>query len=215
MRYFKSCHLISVLFLSFYLYGCSSVTVNNESVQHSLITDKQVKEYVSQWHLQQESIGRLTAMEDDLQLLIMTLSSQSELTENPPLLMQNKTDITYGNQPSQNLEPTALNNTPEVKTPNLQNSELTLTDETKIGAQLGWYLKPELVKARVERLKQLYPSAFTQFNFTMFERKNNNMTLYGLRVGPFKSDAQVSAFCYLANQLDQVCNIAAFVGKPI
>lgn len=215
MRYFKSCHLISVLFLSFYLYGCSSATVNNESVQHSLITDKQVKEYVSQWHLQQESIGRLTAMEDDLQLLIMALSSQSELTENPPLLMQNKTDITYGNQPSQNLEPTALNNTPEVKTPNLQNSELTLTDETKIGAQLGWYLKPELVKARIERLKQLYPSAFTQFNFTMFERKNNNMTLYGLRVGPFKSDAQVSAFCYLANQLDQACNIAAFVGKPI
>ncbi len=215
MRYFKSCHLISVLFLSFYLYGCSSVTVNNESVQHSLITDKQVKEYVLQWHLQQESIGRLTAMEDDLQLLIMALSSQSELTENPPLLMQNKTDITYGNQPSQNLEPTALNNTPEVKTPNLQNSELTLTDETKVGAQLGWYLKPELVKARVERLKQLYPSAFTQFNFTMFERKNNNMTLYGLRVGPFKSDAQVSAFCYLANQLDQACNIAAFVGKPI
>ena len=215
MRYFKSCHLISVLFLSFYLYGCSSATVNNESVQHSLITDKQVKEYVLQWHLQQESIGRLTAMEDDLQLLIMALSSQSELTENPPLLMQNKTDITYGNQPSQNLEPTALNNTPEVKTPNLQNSELTLTDETKIGAQLGWYLKPELVKARVERLKQLFPSAFTQFNFTMFERKNNNMTLYGLRVGPFKSDAQVSAFCYLANQLDQACNIAAFVGKPI
>jgi hypothetical protein len=215
MRYFKSCHLISVLFLSFYLYGCSSATVNNESVQHSLITDKQVKEYVLQWHLQQESIGRLTAMEDDLQLLIMALSSRSELTENPPLLMQSKTDITYGNQPSQNLEPTALNNTPEVKTPNLQNSELTLTDETKIGAQLGWYLKPELVKARVERLKQLYPSAFTQFNFTMFERKNNNMTLYGLRVGPFKSDAQVSAFCYLANQLDQACNIAAFVGKPI
>lgn len=215
MRYFKSCHLISVLFLSFYLYGCSSATVNNESVQHSLITDKQVKEYVSQWHLQQESIGRLTAMEDDLQLLIMALSSQSELTENPPLLMQSKTDITYGNQPSQNLEPTALNNTPEVKTPNLQNSELTLTDETKIGAQLGWYLKPELVKARVERLKQLYPSAFTQFNFTMFERKNNNMTLYGLRVGPFKNDAQVSTFCYLANQLDQACNIAAFVGKPI
>ena len=215
MRYFKSCHLISVLFLSFYLYGCSSATVNNESVQHSLITDKQVKEYVSQWHLQQESIGRLTAMEDDLQLLIMALSSQSELTENPPLLMQSKTDITYGNQPSQNLEPTALNNTPEVKTPNLQNSELTLTDETKVGAQLGWYLKPELVKARVERLKQLYPSAFTQFNFTMFERKNNNMTLYGLRVGPFKNDAQVSAFCYLASQLDQACNIAAFVGKPI
>ncbi|MBB1441920.1 SPOR domain-containing protein [Pseudoalteromonas sp. SG43-3] len=184
-------------------------------MQHSLITDKQVKEYVSQWHLQQESIGRLTAMEDDLQLLIMALSSQSELTENPPLLMQSKIDITYGNQPSQNLEPTALNNTPEVKTPNLQNSELTLTDETKIGAQLGWYLKPELVKARVEKLKQLYPSAFTQFNFTMFERKNNNMTLYGLRVGPFKNDAQVSAFCYLANQLAQVCNIAAFVGKPI
>tara|TARA_R110000744_G_scaffold239067_1_gene356474 strand:+ start:464 stop:1111 length:648 start_codon:yes stop_codon:yes gene_type:complete len=215
MRYLKSCHLISVLFLSFYLYGCSSATVNNESVQHSLITDKQVKEYVLQWHLQQESIGRLTAMEDDLQLLIIALSSQSELTENPPLLMQSKIDITYGNQPSQNLEPTALNNTPEVKTPNLQNSELTLTDETKIGAQLGWYLKPELVRARVERLKQLYPSAFTQFNFTMFERKNNNMTLYGLRVGPFKSDAQVSAFCYLANQLDQACNIAAFVGKPI
>ncbi|MEI8618090.1 hypothetical protein P4S63_15965 [Pseudoalteromonas sp. B193] len=45
-------------------------------MQHSLITDKQVKEYVSQWHLQQESIGRLTAMEDDLQLLIMALSSQ-------------------------------------------------------------------------------------------------------------------------------------------
>lgn len=215
MRYFKSCHLISVLFLSFYLYGCSSATVNNESVQHSLITDKQVKEYVSQWHLQQESIGRLTAMEDDLQLLIMALSSRSELTENPPLLMQNKTDITYGNKPSQNLEPTALNNTPEVKTSNLQDSEPTLTDETKIGAQLGWYLKPELAKARVERLKQLYPSAFTQFNFTMFERKNNNMTLYGLRVGPFKNDTQVSAFCYLANQLDQACNIAAFVGKPI
>jgi len=215
MRYFKSCNLISVLFLSFYLYGCSSATVNNESVQHSLITDKQVKEYVSQWHLQQESIGRLTAMEDDLQLLIMALSSQSELTENPPLLMQNKTNITYGNQPSQSLEPTALNNTPEVKTPNLQNSEPTSTDETKIGAQLGWYLKPELVKARVEKLKQLYPSALTKFNFTIFERKNNNMTLYGLRVGPFKNDDQVNAFCYLANQLDQACNIAAFVGKPI
>ena len=215
MRCFRNFHLILTLLIPFGLYGCTSATVKQESTQHTLITDKQVKEFVSQWHMQQDSIAKLTAMEADLQLLIMALSSQSELSENPPLLTQNKPDITYSNEAVKPLEPTTVNSLSEAKLSTPQNLDLALIGESKVGAQLGWYLNPDFAIAKVTKLKAFYPNAFSQFSFAVFENKKSNITLYGLRVGPFKSNAEVSMFCYLVNQLDQACDIAAFIGKPI
>ena len=78
-----------------WLSGCSSINANSVEQQPALISDQQVKEYVQQWHSQQESITRLAAMEEDLQLLIMALSSQTDIAENPAVLREDNVTVAH------------------------------------------------------------------------------------------------------------------------
>jgi hypothetical protein len=205
---------------TFFISACSSLEDSKDDNTSSLFSDEQIKTYVKQWESQQDSIARLTAMEADLQLLITALSSQSELAENPQSLRQKTVDIHHSNQaiPAEKMQ-TAKEATTE-QGESLANEQPwsqmhTLSTNTPLGAQLGWYLKPELVKNQIEKLNRDYPNAFNQFSFTMYERINNGVTLYGLRAGPFKNNDEVNLFCYLAESMGQVCSNVPFLGKAI
>ena len=200
----------ALITITILLNGCSSNTHDPEK-QPALISDQQVKEYVQQWHSQQDSINRLAAMEADLQLLIMALSADTNIAENPVALRQNDVAVVHNsgevNKPleSETTEPTLT----------AANPEASNLNDSLPGAQLGLYLKPQLVRTKIARLHRQYPNAFNQLNFVMTERQNKGVTLYGLRVGPFKSYTEANTFCSLAQNLGQKCLSAPFVGQPL
>ncbi|MFK3866167.1 SPOR domain-containing protein [Pseudoalteromonas rhizosphaerae] len=176
--------------------------------QSALISDQQVKEYVQQWHSQQESITRLAAMEEDLQLLIMALSSQTDIAENPAVLREDNVTVAHYDEKIQT--PDTANSSKTI-----ENRPFPLYDNSLPGAQLGLYLKPQRVRTQIARLQQQYPQAFSQLDFVMTERHNKGVTLYGLRVGPFQNYTEANLFCSLAQNLGQKCLSAPFVGQPL
>ncbi|MFY8328940.1 SPOR domain-containing protein [Pseudoalteromonas sp. ZZD1] len=190
------------------LSGCANNNTNQVDNKPSLISDQQVKEYVEQWQQQQDSISRLAEMEGDLKLLIMALSSNSQLAQTPVELRSESVDVVH-----------QINNMavqPQGNTiPKTTNQPSNLLNDALPGAQLGLYLKPQLVKSQIARLYREYPQAFSQLGFVMTERKNKGVTLYGLRVGPFKDYTQANAFCLIAQKMGQRCLSAPFVGQPL
>ncbi|WP_259399169.1 SPOR domain-containing protein [Pseudoalteromonas sp. SG43-7] len=191
-----------------WLSGCSSINANPVEQQPALISDQQVKEYVQQWHSQQESITRLAAMEEDLQLLIMALSSQTDIAENPAVLREDNVTVAHYAEKIQ--IPDTANSSKTI-----ENRPLPLYGNSLPGAQLGLYLKPQRVRTQIARLQQQYPQAFSQLDFVMTERHNKGVTLYGLRVGPFQNYTEANLFCSLAQNLGQKCLSAPFVGQPL
>lgn len=186
--------------------GCAMNESRHAEDSSSLISDQQVKEYVAQWQQQQGSINRLASMENDLKLLIMALSSNSQLAQSPSELRSERVDIRHAN------EPTQIDNSTVVAEPDvMQGAQST----SLAGAQLGLYLKPDLVKSQIVRLHREYPLAFKQLNFLMIQRENRGVTLYGLRVGPFQNYTEANTFCLIAKSMGQKCLSAPFVGKPI
>lgn len=200
----------ALITITILLNGCSS-NINKPEKQPALISDQQVKEYVQQWHSQQDSINRLAAMEADLQLLIMALSADTNIAENPASLRQTDVAVVHSsgevNKPleSETTEPTLT----------AANPEASNLNDSLPGAQLGLYLKPQLVRTKIARLHRQYPNAFSQLSFVMTERQNKGVTLYGLRVGPFQNYNEANVFCSLAQNLGQKCLSAPFVGQPL
>ena len=188
--------------------GCSSINANPVEQQPALISDQQVKEYVKQWHSQQESITRLAAMEEDLQLLIMALSSQTDIAENPAVLREDNVTVAHYAEKIQTPDTANSSKTIENRPQRLYNNSLP-------GAQLGLYLKPQIVRTQITKLQQQYPQAFSQLDFVMTERQNKGVTMYGLRVGPFQNYTEANLFCSLAQSLGQKCLSAPFVGEPL
>lgn len=201
----------ALITLTILLNGCSR-NVNKPEEQPALISDQQVKEYVQQWHSQQDSINRLAAMEEDLQLLIMALSADTNIAENPAVLRQNDVAIVHS---SDDLQLSQLNNAANQQTQAPANNYQPHLTDPLPGAQLGLYLKPQRVKTQIVRLQQQYPQAFSQLSFVMTERQNKGVTLYGLRVGPFQNYNEANIFCSLAQNLGQKCLSAPFVGQPL
>ncbi|MGB6141880.1 MAG: SPOR domain-containing protein [Pseudoalteromonas rhizosphaerae] len=191
-----------------WLSGCSSINANPVEQQPALISDQQVKEYVQQWHSQQESITRLAAMEEDLQLLIMALSSQTDIAENPAVLREDNVTVAHYAEKIQTPDTANSSKTIENRPQPLYNNSLP-------GAQLGLYLKPQRVRTQITKLQQQYPQAFSQLDFVMTERQNKGVTMYGLRVGPFQNYTEANLFCSLAQSLGQKCLSAPFVGEPL
>jgi len=200
----------ALITITILLNGCSS-NAHDPEKQPALISDQQVKEYVQQWHSQQDSINRLAAMEADLQLLIMALSADTNIAENPASLRQTDVAVVHSsgevNKPleSETTEPTLT----------AANPEASNLNDSLPGAQLGLYLKPQLVRTKIARLHRQYPNAFSQLSFVMTERQNKGVTLYGLRVGPFQNYNEANVFCSLAQNLGQKCLSAPFVGQPL
>lgn len=200
----------ALITITILLNGCSS-NANKPEKQPALISDQQVKEYVQQWHSQQDSINRLAAMEADLQLLIMALSADTNIAENPASLRQTDVAVVHSRgEVNKSLE--SKTTEPTLTAANLEASNL---NDSLPGAQLGLYLKPQLVRTQIARLHRQYPNAFSQLSFVMTERQNKGVTLYGLRVGPFKSYTEANTFCSLAQNLGQKCLSAPFVGQPL
>lgn len=191
-----------------WLSGCSSINANSVEQQPALISDQQVKEYVQQWHSQQESITRLAAMEEDLQLLIMALASQTDIAENPAVLREDNVTVAHYADKIQTLDTANSSKT-------VENRPLPLYGNSLPGAQLGLYLKPQRVRTQITKLQQQYPQAFSQLDFVMTERQNKGVTMYGLRVGPFQNYNEANVFCSLAQNLGQKCLSAPFVGQPL
>ncbi|MBB1300873.1 SPOR domain-containing protein [Pseudoalteromonas sp. SR44-8] len=191
-----------------WLSGCSSINANSVEQQPALISDQQVKEYVQQWHSQQESITRLAAMEEDLQLLIMALSSQTDIAENPAMLRDD--NVTVAHYAEKKQTPDTANSSKKI-----ENRPQPLYNNSLPGAQLGLYLKPQRVRTQITKLQQQYPQAFSQLDFVMTERQNKGVTMYGLRVGPFQNYTEANLFCSLAQSLGQKCLSAPFVGEPL
>ena len=200
----------ALITITILLNGCSS-NAHDPEKQPALISDQQVKEYVQQWHSQQDSINRLASMEADLQLLIMALSADTNIAENPASLRQTDVAVVHSsgevNKPleSETTEPTLT----------AANPEASNLNDSLPGAQLGLYLKPQLVRTQRARLHRQYPNAFSQLSFVMTERQNKGVTLYGLRVGPFQNYNEANVFCSLAQNLGQKCLSAPFVGQPL
>ena len=201
-----------IITATIWLNGCSSLNDKSPEKQPALISDQQVKEYVKQWHSQQESISRLAAMEADLQLLIMALSSDTEIAENPVILRQNDTAVLHSNA---DVQPSLANIEADKKIQRATSINQQQLSDSLPGAQLGLYLKPQLVRSQIARLHRQYPRAFSQLDFVMTERQNKGVILYGLRVGPFQSYSEANAFCFLAQSLGQKCLSAPFVGEPL
>ncbi|MBE0376074.1 SPOR domain-containing protein [Pseudoalteromonas prydzensis] len=200
----------ALITITILLIGCSS-NAHDPEKQPALISDQQVKEYVQQWHSQQDSINRLAAMEADLQLLIMALSANTDIAENPAALRQNDVAVVHNSgEVSKPLES-------ETTEPTLTaaNPEASNLNDSLPGAQLGLYLKPQLVRTKITRLHRQYPNAFSQLSFVITERQNKGVTLYGLRVGPFQNYNEANVFCSLAQNLGQKCLSAPFVGQPL
>ncbi|BDF95074.1 SPOR domain-containing protein [Pseudoalteromonas sp. KAN5] len=199
----------ALITITILLNGCSSKAHEPEK-KPALISDQQVKEYVQQWHSQQESIERLAVMEADLQLLIMALSSNTEIAENPVVLRQTSTAAVHSRDDI--IAPGADIKSKE-QTQLAASNEQPYSSDSLPGAQLGLYLKPEIVRTQIARLQREYPQAFSQLDFVMTERQNKGVTLYGLRVGPFKNYTEANLFCSLAQNLGQKCISAPFVGQ--
>jgi len=186
--------------------GCAMNESRKVDDSSSLISDQQVKEYVAQWQQQQDSINRLANMENDLKLLIMALSSNSQLAQGPSELRSEREDVLYGNQATKTDKNMAVAES---------DAMLGTQSDSLAGAQLGLYLKPELVKLQIVRLHKEYPHAFKQLDFLMTERENKGVTLYGLRVGPFQDYTEANTFCLIAKSMGQKCLSAPFVGQSI
>lgn len=203
-------HITLRIWFTFMLAALMAGCVMNESSHaedsSSLISDQQVKEYVAQWQQQQGSINRLANMENDLKLLIMALSSNSQLAQGPSEFRSERVDILHANEPAQTDKSMAVAESVGIQ--GAQSASLA-------GAQLGLYLKPELVKSQIVRLHREYPHAFKQLDFLMIQRENKGVTLYGLRVGPFQNYTEANTFCLIAKSMGQKCLSAPFVGKPI
>lgn len=192
------------LMLAVLMAGCAMNESHEVDDSSSLISDQQVKEYVAQWQQQQGSINRLASMENDLKLLIMALSSNSQLAQGPSELRSERVDVLHGNQATQ------------TDKSNVVGESIYLTKSDSLaGAQLGLYLRPELVKLQIVRLHREYPHAFKQLDFLMTQRENKGVTLYGLRVGPFQDYTEANTFCLIAKNMGQKCLSAPFVGQPI
>lgn len=201
----------ALITITILLNGCSS-NAHDPEKQPALISDQQVKEYVQQWHSQQDSINRLAAMEADLQLLIMALSADTNIAENPAALRQNDVAVVHSRDDI-NLPPLSETSAEQSQVPN--NINQSYLNDSLPGAQLGLYLKPQLVRTKIARLHRQYPNAFSQLSFVMTERQNKGVTLYGLRVGPFQNYNEANVFCSLAQNLGQKCLSAPFVGQPL
>jgi len=145
-------------------------------------------------------------MENDLKLLIMALSSNSQLAQGPSELRSERVDILHGNQAIKTDKRAVVAES---------DAMLATQSDSLAGAQLGLYLKPELVKLQIIRLHKEYPHAFKQLDFLMTERENKGVTLYGLRVGPFQDYTEANTFCLIAKSVGQKCLSAPFVGQPI
>jgi len=191
------------LMLAVLMAGCA-MNESHEVDDSSLISDQQVKEYVAQWQQQQGSINRLASMENDLKLLIMALSSNSQLAQGPSELRSERVDVLHGNQATQTDKSNVVG-----------ESIYQTKSDSLAGAQLGLYLRPELVKLQIVRLHREYPHAFKQLDFLMTQRENKGVTLYGLRVGPFQDYTEANTFCLIAKNMGQKCLSAPFVGQPI
>ncbi len=189
------------------LSGCSSQH-NQAENKPLLISDSQVKEYVEQWQQQQDSISRLAEMEGDLKLLIMALSSNSQLAQTPVELRSESVDVVHQTN-NTDVKPQGNTALKMAKQPS------SILNGTLPGAQLGLYLRPQLVKSQIARLHREYPQAFNQLEFVMTERQNKGVTLYGLRVGPFEDYTQANAFCLIAQNMGQKCLSAPFIGQPL
>ncbi|MDP2634862.1 MULTISPECIES: SPOR domain-containing protein [unclassified Pseudoalteromonas] len=192
------------LMLAVMMAGCAMNESHEVDDSSSLISDQQVKEYVAQWQQQQGSINRLASMENDLKLLIMALSSNSQLAQGPSELRSERVDVLHGNQATQTDKSNVVG-----------ESIYQTKSDSLAGAQLGLYLRPELVKLQIVRLHREYPHAFKQLDFLMTQRENKGVTLYGLRVGPFQDYTEANTFCLIAKNMGQKCLSAPFVGQPI
>ncbi|MGB1290833.1 MAG: SPOR domain-containing protein [Pseudoalteromonas sp.] len=192
------------LMLAVLMAGCAMNESHEVDDSSSLISDQQVKEYVAQWQQQQGSINRLASMENDLKLLIMALSSNSQLAQGPSELRSERVDVLHGNQATQTDKSNVVG-----------ESIYQTKSDSLAGAQLGLYLRPELVKLQIVRLHREYPHAFKQLDFLMTQRENKGVTLYGLRVGPFQDYTEANTFCLIAKNMGQKCLSAPFVGQPI
>lgn len=192
------------LMLAVLMAGCAMNESRKVDDSSSLISDQQVKEYVAQWQQQQDSINRLANMENDLKLLIMALSSDSQLAQGPPELRSERVNVLHGNQATQTDKSNVVG-----------ESIYQTKSDSLAGAQLGLYLRPELVKLQIVKLHKEYPHAFKQLYFLMTERENKGVTLYGLRVGPFQDYTEANTFCLIAKSVGQKCLSAPFVGQPI
>ncbi|TGE80016.1 SPOR domain-containing protein [Pseudoalteromonas sp. KS88] len=192
------------LMLAVLMAGCAMNESHEVDDSSSLISDQQVKEYVAQWQQQQGSINRLASMENDLKLLIMALSSNSQLAQGPSELRSERVDVLHGNQATQTDKSNVVG-----------ESIYQTKSDSLAGAQLGLYLRPELVKLQIVRLHREYPHAFKQLDFLMTQRENKGVTLFGLRVGPFQDYTEANTFCLIAKNMGQKCLSAPFVGQPI
>ncbi|WP_417699028.1 hypothetical protein [Pseudoalteromonas lipolytica] len=160
-----------------------------------LYTEQQIQQFAAQYQSQQQSIARLTEMENDLRIMTAELNSKPDVQM---LSKASESDQTHSDNASITY-----------------NDAVARNAQAPAGAQLGVYLDPSQIKRQVLIMKKQYPGAFDKLEFVFLERPTKSQTRYALRVGPFANYNEATVFCYLAKQLQQHCLTAPFLGEPL
>lgn len=177
------------------LSSCSSQNLDTLQL-NDMVRMEQIKPYLEQWDNNKKQIEHLSAMEEDLSLLIQALSLQTDIDTIPESMKEELVQVEHGSK-----QPQATQNT---------MTENVNADTTVYGVQIGRYLVSQSAKSQMLRLKEQYPKLNEVIQYRIDEQQKQSVTFYNLIAGPLKNQQQAARLCMFFNKIGNTCTLSSF-----
>jgi hypothetical protein len=189
----RNCFILGLV-LMYCFSGCSSL-FQGEPEQPAEPTFDELNQYISDWNETKLKVDRLSAIEDDLMLIIKEVGKSSRLKNMPPEY-SNKQITDY-------IEAEYDSN--DVISPNRQY----------YAAHLGLFLRKDSAIVGWDTLRTRHPKIFNRLSPLVKVIKRSDQLLYSLRVGPFDDIETINLVCDVFVKYKYKCESAKFEGDAI
>lgn len=178
------------------LAGCTSKTPEH-SENDSLVRVEDIQPYIEQWDSNKEQIARLSAMEEDLSLLIQALALQTDIDNLPEAMKEQVMLVEHGTKQHQKAQQTPVQN--------VKNNEKPL-----YGVLIGRYLILQSAKSQMRKLEMQYPKLNEVIKYQVNEQQKESVTFYNLIAGPLQNQQQAAQLCLFFYNTGKTCSLTTF-----
>lgn len=208
----SSCYCLLVILLGA-LGGCSifSDDKKGDEQQDLALNHRQINQYVKEWKDAKPKVERLTALEQDLALIIKEVGKLSTIKGLPPQYAnQQLTDIV---RDEYNIDNSVVSAGKQSLLPSKAKNDKP--QRQLYAAHLALFLQEDSARIGWSVISQRYPEILNGLTPVVKKVNRNKQTIYSLRVGPFSERDTADSICNILSRYKYRCEATIFSGNPI
>ncbi|MCV2885903.1 SPOR domain-containing protein [Aestuariibacter sp. AA17] len=199
---FQITRQVLILFAVFSLSGCAAFETiqftNTESENTNEISDADIETVVKEWQETKSDIQRISALEQDMALIVEEMNKLAKLGHLPPSIASEKpVDFVEADKE----EETFLEeNTTSIPV-------RTASERQGFAVHIALFLNTKSAERGWQVIQKRYPALFNGITPYVSKVQGKRRTMYSLRVGPYKRKAHAITVCAALMQNRYRCNI--------